>query len=267
MSTLLLVTSSVALGLEQGGACVGDAPKWCKDWNGQPMPFANCSGSSELSASQCSTWQTVYDSLNGTRWAFGSANRNDPCSIHQQGGANGERAAVVYCKGSDIVSIDMQENKLYGEVPPAMGDLTSLLFLNLGVNHIYGALPETMSKMTNLEEMYLGGDKTRTGKYGLSGPLPTWLPALRKLHSLDLAINKFTGSIPANIGTMHLKVLYLYDNKLTGAVPAIDFNKIKFCGIGNSHNGLGNNEFCSPLPAGAKACKLEGSVDVSGPCN
>lgn len=66
------------------------------------------------------------------------------------------------------------------------------------------------------------------GKFGLSGPLPTWLPALTKLHSLDLAINKFTGSIPADLGNLKLEVLYLYDNQLRGAVPAINFDRIKY---------------------------------------
>jgi len=265
ISTLLLMT--VTLGDEQGAACVGDAPAWCANWHGGPEPFANCTGSSELSALECSAWQTLYDSLNGTKWAYGSAHRNDPCALHRQGGGNGERDAIVYCNGGNILSVDLQENKMHGEVPAAIGDLTSLLFINLGANHIYGALPDTMSKLVNLESMYFGGDKTQKGKFGLSGPLPTWLPALTKLHSLNLAINKFTGSIPADLGNLKLEVLYLYDNQLRGAVPAINFDRIKYCGIGSSHDGLGRNEFCTPLPAGAKDCRLEGSVDVSGPCN
>lgn len=44
------------------------------------------------------------------------------------------------------------------------GDLTSLLFINLGANHIYGALPDTMRKLVNLESMYFGGDKTQKGQ-------------------------------------------------------------------------------------------------------
>lgn len=52
--------------------------------------------------------------------AYGSAHRNDPCALHRQGGGNGERDAIVYCNGGNILSVDLQENKMQGEVPAAI---------------------------------------------------------------------------------------------------------------------------------------------------
>lgn len=70
-------------------------------------------------------------------------------------------------------------------------------------------------------------DENRTLKHiwhygnGLEGSLPPELSLLQNLHSLDLAYNQLTGSIPSQLGQMtQLEVLWLHANSgLTGRLP------------------------------------------------
>ena len=43
---------------------------------------------------------------------------------------------------------------------------------------------------------------------------------MTELHTLDMAINKLNGTIPASIGRLQkLSILYLYNNQLSGSIP------------------------------------------------
>ena len=249
--------------------CAGEAPKWCASWKSPDEPFFNCSGSTALAPAQCEAWQEMYDVNGGANWTDCADARADPCGCHGKEHGKHGKGAIVYCKGDHIESIDMMGNKLTGTLTDALSRMPELLMLNLGVNHLEGPLPAFPS---TLVELWLGGNKNPAGQHGLTGAIPD-LSYMPKLHTLDLALNKLNGTIPLSLAKLKLlRVFYLYNNHLSGKVPALDFAQYSYCGIGNGgpkgqHVGSNRNRWCTPLPLGAKGCNEEGGVCTGGSCH
>ncbi|PIN00207.1 Leucine-rich repeat protein [Handroanthus impetiginosus] len=88
-----------------------------------------------------------------------------------------------------FTSIDFSNNKFHGEIPHSIGDLKSLLGLNLSHNE-------------------------------LSGPIPASIGNLTQLESLDLSVNKLNGTIPVELATLDfIGFLNLSNNRLFGKIP------------------------------------------------
>ena len=65
-----------------------------------------------------------------------------------------------------VVSLDLRDNKLSGELPEALGNLLNLTQLHLSVNpSLSGEIPEALGKLSNLETLNLGWNS-------LSGEIP-----------------------------------------------------------------------------------------------
>jgi len=47
--------------------------------------------------------------------------------------------------------LDLQNNKLTGELPEAIGDLTNLTYLNISENQLEGVIPEDICNLSNLQ--------------------------------------------------------------------------------------------------------------------
>ncbi|XP_047943535.1 receptor-like protein 20 [Salvia hispanica] len=89
----------------------------------------------------------------------------------------------------DFTSIDLSSNRFQGEIPYAIGNLSSLYLLNLSHNSLSYAIPRSLG-------------------------------ALRVLGSLDLSSNKLIGRIPEDLAKLNfLSVLNLSYNHLTGLIP------------------------------------------------
>ncbi|KAG6404600.1 hypothetical protein SASPL_136850 [Salvia splendens] len=89
----------------------------------------------------------------------------------------------------DFGSIDFSCNNFIGEIPKAIGDLTSLHHLNLSHNAINGSIPWSFGNLTKLESLDLSRNQ-------LIGPIPTGLGELTFLEVLNLSYNKLVGMIP-----------------------------------------------------------------------
>jgi hypothetical protein len=74
------------------------------------------------------------------------------------------------------------DSDLSGTIPPELGNLTSLQYLNLGANHLSGPLPPTLGNLANLTELHLIYNQ-------LSGPIPPEVSNLDALNRLYLAGN------------------------------------------------------------------------------
>ena len=104
-------------------------------------------------------------------------------------------------------------NGLDGIIPPALGDLTHLVLLDLPGNALTGSIPSALSKLSNLEEFDLRSNQ-------LTGAIPSALGNLSSLRQWALSGNALTGTIPAALGNLsNLTYLDLGDNQLTGAIP------------------------------------------------
>ena len=81
---------------------------------------------------------------------------------------------------------------LSGTIPPELGGLTGLEYLDLGRNRLSGEIPRELGGLTNLQLLDLGRNE-------LNGEIPAQLGGLPNLQSLWLKGNQLTGCIPAGL--------------------------------------------------------------------
>ncbi|OAY48190.1 LRR receptor-like serine/threonine-protein kinase ERL1 isoform X2 [Manihot esculenta] len=113
---------------------------------------------------------------------------------------------------SKLQSIDFQGNKLSGQIPDEIGNCASLFHLDLSDNFLCGDIPFSISKLKQLEFLNLKNNK-------LSGPIPATLTQIPNLKTLDLARNLLIGEIPRLLYWNEvLQYLGLRGNSLTGTL-------------------------------------------------
>jgi Leucine-rich repeat (LRR) protein len=119
---------------------------------------------------------------------------------------------VVYSV-ENSTSLSCQDCNLTGSIPPEIGYLTNLTYLNLDYNQLTGEIPPEIWSLTNLTYLNLGQND-------LTGSIPPEIGNLTNLTYLSLRYNQLTGSIPPEIGNLtNLGLLYLSYNELTGEIP------------------------------------------------
>ncbi|CAM0912564.1 unnamed protein product [Alopecurus aequalis] len=108
--------------------------------------------------------------------------------------------------------VDLKGNKLTGQIPDEIGDCVSLKYLDLSFNLLYGDIPFSISKLKQLEDLILKNNQ-------LTGPIPSTLSQIPNLKTLDLAQNQLTGDIPRLIYWNEvLQYLGLRGNSLAGTL-------------------------------------------------
>ena len=141
----------------------------------------------------------------------------------------------------NLVNLDWLElgaNNLTGPIPPELGNLVNLDWLNLGDNNLTGPIPPELGNLVNLDWLILGANN-------LTGPIPVELVNLARLQGLNLYGNALEGSIPAEFGSLvNLKWLYLGGNNLAGPIPSEFGNLAQLRVLGLNHGALEG-----PIPA------------------
>nr|POF22777.1 protein brassinosteroid insensitive 1 [Quercus suber] len=90
----------------------------------------------------------------------------------------------------DIMSaLDLSFNKLIGEIPPELGQLSSIRALNLSYNQLTGHIPKTFLNLSQLESLDLSHNN-------LSGEIPSVLTNLTFLAVFTIAHNNLSGKVP-----------------------------------------------------------------------
>lgn len=161
-----------------------------------------------------------------------------------------------------VVKLELAGNGLAGVIPPELGNLKELQYLDLRENQLTGPIPPELGELTELEALGLRDNR-------LSGPIPAELGNLRSLRRLELTRNQLTGPIPPELGNLASLSgwLWLGSNHLTGPIPP-ELGKLSAVSgvilsdnmlsgpipseIGNLHNlvymHLSGNELTGPLP-------------------
>ena len=120
---------------------------------------------------------------------------------------------------------------LTGSIPPEIGNLTNVRYLELKNNQLTGSIPPEIGNLTNLE-------------------------------ILNLDNNQLTGSIPSEIGNLtKLEYLFLNDNQLIGNIPSEVCNLFIWWGRTSEFN-ISNNQLCPPYPSCIE--DYVGEQDTSG---
>ncbi|KAL3621130.1 hypothetical protein CASFOL_036042 [Castilleja foliolosa] len=157
-------------------------------------------------------------------WNFAAA---DPCAVLK----------VTYftcgitCSAGRVVQITLDSQGYAGTLTPLISKLTQLINLDLGENRFYGQIPSSISYLPNLQNLILGSNS-------FNGSVPQSISNLRSLETLDISKNSLSGSIPNLHKLASLTRLDLSYNKLTGSIPRLPPNLHELALRGNSLSGL-----------------------------
>ena len=129
---------------------------------------------------------------------------------------------------SSLQRLDIQRNALTGEIPAGLGGLSDLTELHLNDNRLTGGIPSSLGSLSNLERLDLHDNR-------LTGTIPAELGNLSGapdtdttdvdgssggLMLLDMGNNLLSGEIPSELGNLTgLNALLLEENQLSGEIP------------------------------------------------
>ncbi|XP_057992989.1 MDIS1-interacting receptor like kinase 2-like [Hevea brasiliensis] len=116
---------------------------------------------------------------------------------------------------SSLLSVRLDRNQLTGNVSEdfGFGVYPNLVSLDLSDNQLYGELPWKWEEFQNLSALKISNNE-------ISGTIPADIRKATQLQLLDLLSNHLVGVIPKELGKLNLFKLYLHDNKLSGTIPA-----------------------------------------------
>ncbi|KAJ1419602.1 Tyrosine-protein kinase, active site [Sesbania bispinosa] len=99
-----------------------------------------------------------------------------------------------------------------GTIPPEIGTLTKLTYLDLCYNSFEGEIPPSMGNLSLLQSLYLSHNR-------INGTLPISLTSLTRLKMLDISNNLLLGPLPDLVQLTNLQVLRLNNNSINGTLP------------------------------------------------
>ncbi|OVA20749.1 Protein kinase domain [Macleaya cordata] len=158
-------------------------------------------------------------------------NSVDPCSWR-----------MITCSAEGYVSaLGLIGQGLSGILSPGIGNLSNLQSVLLQNNAIYGPIPADIGKLEKLQTLDLSNNK-------FSGGIPSSLGDLENLNYLRLNNNSLSGSCPESLSNIHgLTLVDISYNNLSGSLPRISARTFKV--IGNpSICGPYSENNCSALP-------------------
>lgn len=135
----------------------------------------------------------------------------------------------------NVVALNLSDLNLDGEISPAIGDLKSLLSIDLRGNRLSGQIPDEIGDCSPLQNLDLSFNE-------LSGDIPFSISKLKQLEQLILKNNQLIGPIPSTLSQIpNLKILDLAQNKLSGEIPRLIYwnEVLQYLGL-RGNNLVGN---------------------------
>ncbi|KAM3705238.1 hypothetical protein ACJW31_03G065700 [Castanea mollissima] len=161
-----------------------------------------------------------------------------------------------------LIELDISTCYFSGLVPTSLGNLTNLIVLSLSFNKFSGQIPFSLANLTQLSQLKLSTNS-------FSAQTLSWLGKQTKLTILRLAETNLYGDIPSSLKNLtQLTVFSVAKNQLTGQIPPwlgnlttltkLDLGTNKFHGsVPQSICRLANLEFLS-----LTSNNLSGRVDM-----
>ena len=130
-------------------------------------------------------------------------------------------------------------NKLRGEIPPLICDMTSLILLDLSSNNLSGMIPPCLANFSqSLLVLNLRGNN-------FNGPIPETCTTPNDLRVIDLGENKFQDQLPRSLANcMMLEALFVGNNQIDDIFPfwlgALPHLMVLILGSNRFHGAMGN---------------------------
>ncbi|XP_052136888.1 probable LRR receptor-like serine/threonine-protein kinase At3g47570 [Oryza glaberrima] len=176
-----------------------------------------------------------------------------------------------------VISLNLTNRGLEGQISPALGNMTFLKFLSLSSNSFRGEIPLSLGHLHHLESLYLSNNTLQgdipdftncsnlkslwlsrnhlVGQFNsnfpprlqdliltsnnITGTIPSSLANITSLQRLSIADNSIKGNIPHEFaGFPMLQILYADGNKLAGGFPRAILNISTIVRLGFSSNYL-----------------------------
>ncbi len=157
----------------------------------------------------------LYNSTNGDDWRYNNGWKTPPLAADGfalPGTENTWRGITCNSANTSVYKINFNYNNLDGALPPELGNLSNLQYLEISNNYTFsGSIPAELGNLTNLISLELSWNN-------LSGDIPPELSNLTNLQHLEL-FEHFSGSIPPQLGNLtNLQYLGLY-GYFSGSIP------------------------------------------------
>ncbi|KAH7543849.1 hypothetical protein JRO89_XS15G0031300 [Xanthoceras sorbifolium] len=158
---------------------------------------------------------------------------------------HGLEGAFPHNLSNPLKILDVSFTSFSGQLPDSIGNLKSLIYLNLYDCNFIGSVPRSLSNLTELAFLNVASNN-------FSGHIPSSISNLEQLSSFSLDYNNFTGEIPdLFVNLTQLSYLDFSNNQLVGPIPSYVSRLRNLVNIhldGNSLNGTIPSElFSLPL--------------------
>eukprot|EP00253_Pinus_taeda_P011578 PITA_11578 len=112
---------------------------------------------------------------------------------------------------TNLFFLSLGDNRIKGNIPPHIGNLTSLNYLNLSRNLLSGNIPP-LGNLKMIERLCLSNNR-------LEGNIPDDFEQLKHLGLLDISENNLSGRIPNSLAPLKQLRRVLHHNQLSGTIP------------------------------------------------
>ncbi|KAE8678101.1 putative Leucine-rich repeat protein kinase family protein [Hibiscus syriacus] len=141
---------------------------------------------------------------------------------------------------ANLVELSLKKCDLRGPIPRTIGNLTLLLFFDFSYNHLTGEFPDEIVNLQNIDGLYLSSNNISgfiVGFQSLKGlslegtaSLPSSIFNSSHLIEVEVSGNSFSGRVPATIGNLRrLRSLIIGTNNFTGESSSSFLSSLANC--------------------------------------
>jgi len=177
--------------------------------------------------SQREVLEDFYNATGGNNWRNNSGwwSGSDVCNWYG-----------ISCTEGRVSFMLLTRNNLVGTIPPSLGALPALRYIDLSYNHLSSIIPDEITCLFDLNILKFSGNMR------LNSTIPETIGNLTRLQIFDVSFNSLTGTIPDSISSCSLLRNFLVQyNSLSGPIPESFYDLTSLTKVDMGYNLLSGN--------------------------